>query len=189
MPLTDVAIRKFKPRDKAYKEADGGGLYVFVTPNGARSFRWKYQFEGREKVMTFGLYPDVKLADAREMHQSARAELRKGRDPGRRDAKRDDGITFEEVARDWHKRQAPRWSVHHAADVLRSLEREVFPSIGGTPIAVLGAREMLTALRGVEDRGAIETAHRIRQRAAAVFAFAIPAVSPTTTQPRPSRRR
>ena len=163
MLLTDVAIRKLKPRDKAYKVADGGGLYVFVTTAGARSFRWNYRVARRAKTLTFGLYPDVKLVEARAQAQAARAKLRNGEDPGQR-ASQLEGITFEEVARDWHRRKAAPWSSHHASDVLTSLEREVFGSIGAKPINTVTTADVLGALRKVEDRGAIETAHRVRQR-------------------------
>lgn len=172
MPLTDLAIKKLKPRDKPYKAADAHGLYLYVTTSDSRSWRMKYRFANKEKLLTFGLYPEVKLAEARERMQKARAELRQGLDPGRRSAVVE-GVRFEEVARDWHKCKASPWSDRHADDVLTSLAREVFPSIGARPINAVTTADVAATLRKIETRGAIETAHRIRQRIEAVFAFAI----------------
>ena len=172
MALTDLAIRKLRPRDKAYKIADGHRLYLRVTPSDSRSWRMKYRFGDKEKLFTFGLYPEVKLSEARERTQKARAELRLGRDPGQR-LLDDDGVSFEEVARDWHERKALPWSERHADDVLTSLAREVFPGIGAKPINAVTIADVSVTLRKVEARGAIETAHRLRQRVEAVFAFAI----------------
>ena len=114
----------------------------------------------------------MKLAQARERADKARIELGQGRDPGKPHVA-NDGISFEEVARDWHNRKGSAWCARHSDDVLTSLAREVFPSIGATPINAITTAHVATTLRKVEDRGAIETAHRVRQRIEAVFAFAI----------------
>jgi integrase len=170
MPLTDVTIRRAEPGEKPYKLADSGGLYLFVSPTGAKSFRWKYRVDGREKVLTFGLYPEVKLAEARDKRDEARRQLRDGIDPG---ARREAAATFETLARAWHKREASRWAARHSADVLGSLEAEVFPALGALPVDRISIRDVRRCLGVIEDRGAIETAHRVRQRMDAVFRYAI----------------
>lgn len=170
MALTDVAIRKAAPAEKPYKLSDGRGLYLLVTAKGAKSWRFKYRFGGKELLLTFGLYPEVKLAEARERTDDARAALRAGRDPG---AKVASAEPFETIARDWHGRNRKRWSPHHGDDVLGSLEAEVFPAFGSTPINEVTVADVARALRKVEKRGAVETAHRVRQRIDAVFAYGI----------------
>lgn len=177
MPLTDAKVRRADPAEKPYKLADGGGLYLFVTPTGAKSWRMKYRIGGKEKRLTFGLYPEVSLSEARAERDEARRRIRGGADPAkdRAMAKLQHGgaATFESVARDWHQRESPRWAPVHAGDVLRSFERDVFPQIGDLPITEIDAPLLLRTLRKVEDRGAIETAKRLRQRMSAVFVDAI----------------
>ena len=133
--LTDAEVRAAKPRLTAYKLTDGGGLHLFVTPTGSRIWRYRYEVGGREKLLTIGPYPEVSLAEARAERVKARGQLRAALDPAleRRKARfaaNDGRFTFEVVARDWHGRQLPAWTARHAADVLGSLEGDVFPQIG-----------------------------------------------------------
>lgn len=175
MALTAAEVRNARPGEKAYKLADGGGLFLFVSTAGARSWRMKYRFAGREKLLTFGLFPEVTLAEARERRDDARRLLRQDRDPGaerartRRDAEHAAANTFEAAARAWHEAERARWSGHQAQLVLRALERDVFKDLGRQPIASITGPEILTVLRKVEARGAIETAKRIRGYVSAVF--------------------
>lgn len=181
--LTDTAIRKAKPTDKAYKLSDGKGLHLFVTPAGGKHWRMRYEIEGREKVLTFGPYPEVTLADARTKRDEARAVLRDGRDPGvakKLKAITDKATTFEVLAREWHGLNLPQWTDRHGADVLHSLERDVFPDLGGVPINDITAPMVLATLRKIEARPAIETAKRVRQRMSAVFVYAIASGRGTT---------
>jgi integrase len=177
--LNDVKARHAKPRDKDYKLADSGGLYLFVTRTGFKSWRMKYRFAGKEKRLTFGAYPEVPLAEARERRDSARRLLRDHRDPKvemlrrRAAAYADHEATFEAIARKWHATQEARWTPIHAADVLRSLERDVFPALGSLPIREVDVPLVLATLRLVEARGSLETAKRLRQRISAVFVQAI----------------
>lgn len=139
----------------------------------------KYRFAGREKRLTFGPYPEVSLAEAREKRDRAKRLLRDGRDPAIEEMKRklaaaaDHQATFESVSRRWHHMHRPRWTPIHASDVLRSLEREVFPAIGSIPIRQLDAPLVLAVLRKIETRGSLETAKRVRQRMSAIFVHAI----------------
>jgi integrase len=177
--LTDLKAKKAAPQDKDYKLTDSGGLYLYVTTKGYKSWRFKYRFGGKEKRLTFGPYPEVPLIEARDRRDAARRELREGRDPMVAARKRqllrsgDEIATFESVARRWHKIQTPRWAPIHAADVIRSLERDVFPAIGSLPIQEIDVQLTLVALRQIEQRGSLETAKRIRQRMSAVFVFGI----------------
>jgi integrase len=176
--LTDVQAKRAKPADKPYKLADGGGLFLLVAPTGSRSWRMKYRVGKKEKLLTFGLYPEVSLVAARAEREKAKAALREGRDPAvekkQAAAARTIGAsnTFEACARAWHELNKPRWSEVHAGNVIDSLENDLFPAIGSLPIKDVTEALLLDALRKVERRGAIETAHRIRQRASDVFAYA-----------------
>jgi integrase len=177
--LTDLRARQAKPRDRDYKLADSGGLYLFVTAKGFRSWRMKYRFAGKEKRLTFDPYPEVPLSEARERRDEAKRLLRELRDPATEQMKRrlaaaiDHEATFETIARRWHKMHSPRWTPVHRSDVIRSLEREIFPTLGCIPISQLDAPLVLAALRKIEARGSLETAKRVRQRMSAVFVHAI----------------
>lgn len=173
MPLTDVAIRKANTKEKAYKLSDSHGLFLFIAPSGTKSWRLKYRFDGKEKLLTFGRYPHIKLVEAREHAHQARAVLRSGRDPAKATALPVQTTTFEQVARDWHRIQSTSWSAHHRVDVLKSLEREVFDPIGDQAINAVSVADVLAVLRVIEKRGAIETAHRVRQRIESIYGFAI----------------
>jgi integrase len=177
--LTDTAIRKAKPGIRGYKLADTHGLHVFVSPAGGKSWRFRYEFAGKEKLLTLGQYPVMGLSDARVARDEAKAILREGRDPSIAKKQRklssvqQSGETFEVIARDWHKTNRSRWSEIHASDILRSLERDVFPAIGQYPVREVTVPNVLAALRPIEERDSKETARRIRQRMESVFAFAI----------------
>lgn len=177
--LTDVQIRKAKGAEKPYKMQDGGGLHLYVTPSGTKSWRYRYEFQGKEKSLSIGQYPAVSLSDARSTRDSAREAVRTGRDPSllKKQAKlhvvATSQETFEVVAREWHGLMKGTWAVGHAQRVLGSLEESIFPEIGPLPIREINAPVVLAALRKVEARGAVDTAHRIRQRVSAVFVYAI----------------
>jgi integrase len=177
MALTDAAARKAKPGETDYKLADGGGLYLYVTRNGAKSWRMKYRFAGKEKRLTFGLYPEVSLVEARDRRDAARRLLRDHIDPAlermklRASATASSEMTFEKVARAWHKAQEARWSPVHRWQTLRAFERDVFPYIGALPVRDIDGPMVLTMLRRIEARGAIDTAKRIRQHVSGVFVF------------------
>lgn len=175
--LTDVKARKAAPAEKDYKLTDERGLFLLVRPNGSKLWRMKYRIAGKEKLLSFGAYPEVTLAEARERRDAARLQLRDGEDPAAEKRRAREGAgsahAFESVAREWHGLQKGRWVPVHADDVLRSLERDVFPKLGRRPIAELEAHEILDLLRRIEKRGSIETAKRLRQRMSAVFVLAI----------------
>jgi integrase len=179
MPLTDVTCRNGKPEEKAYKLSDEKGLYLFIRPNGSKSWRLKYRFIGTEKTLSIGLYPDVSLADARAARDSARKQLANNIDPGlakqisKRNAKDAAENSFEKIAREWCIKFSSKWTPSHGERILQGLEKDIFPWIGKRPIAEINAPELLTVLRRMENRGAIETAHRTLQNCGRIFRYVI----------------
>jgi integrase len=179
MPLTDVTVRTAKPRDKTYKLFDSGGLYVELTPAGGKRWRWKYRVAGREKLLSMGVYPDVTLAAARARRDDARKLLASGVDPSvhRQAAKVAQAETaansFEVVAREWFLKHQSGWVESHSSRVIARMEMDVFPYIGSRPIAEITPPELLKVLRRIEERGALETAHRARTSCGQVFRYAI----------------
>lgn len=175
MSLSDTAIRKVKPTDKAFKLADEKGLFLLVTPAGGKLWRMKYRFAGKEKLLSFGKYPDVPLIRAREKRDTAREQLADGIDPGehRKTAKAAGAErasnSFEVVAREWFAKFEPTWAVNHSGRIIVRFERDIFPWIGGRPIADITAPELLAIVRRIENRGALETAHRALGNCGQVF--------------------
>lgn len=178
MSLTVVAARNAKPRERSYKLAAGSGLYLEVLPTGARYWRLKYRYGGKEKRLALGVFPEVSLAAARNDADKARALLRDGHDPGakRKAAKLAQrvasGNTFEAVGREWLSKQS-----HMAPATFEkakwTLETHAFPWLGVRPIAAITPPELLAVLRRVESRGKLETAQRLQQRCGQVFRYAI----------------
>jgi integrase len=177
MPLTDTIIRSAKPRAKAIKIFDGGGLYLEISPAGGKWWRWKYRFGGKEKRLSLGVYPDVSLKSSREKRDAARKQLAAGIDPGeaRKAAKLTQAglASFEAIAREWHVKFSSGWVASHGDRVLRRLERDIFPWIGKRPISEIKAPELLVVLRRIESRGALETTHRAMQNCGQVFRYAV----------------
>ena len=179
MPLTDVTVRTAKPRDRTYKLSDSGGLYVEITPAGGKRWRWKYRIEGREKLLSMGVYPDVPLVAARGRRDDARKLLASGVDPSvhRQAAKaaqaESAANSFEVIAREWFVKHQSGWAESHSSKLLTRLEKDVFPYIGSRPISEITAPELLKTLRRIEERGALETAHKARFSCGQVFRYAI----------------
>lgn len=172
--LTNAQVRSARPKGRAYKLSDGQGLHLYVAPTGLRSWRIRFRIDGREQLLTIGQFPDIDLSAAREAAAAARDALRAGRDPrAERAARVEVDRTFATVARAWHAHWRSSWTDVHAGDVLTSLERDVFPAIGGHDVDDIGVGDIRDLLRVIEARGAIETARRVRQRIGKVFGFAI----------------
>ncbi|WP_371767196.1 tyrosine-type recombinase/integrase [Massilia sp.] len=179
-PLTDTAIRNAKPREKTYTLGDGEGMYLEVMPNGQRFWRMAYrQPNGKKNRLTFGKYPEVSLAEARDKRLAARKLMAQGIDPGlaRREekhAKEKAALnTFEAVARAWLARTAADRAASTQEKNTAWLERNIFPAIGALPISTIKPWDVLSALRVIEKRGAIESAHKIKQLCGQVFRFAV----------------
>ncbi len=175
MPLTDTAIRNAKPGPKTKRLFDGGGLYLEISSTGSKLWRLKYRIAKREKRLAFGIYPEVSLKDARMKRDDARKLLATGVDPNaqRKAIEFHNASTLEAVAREWFAKFSPSWSADHAERVIRRFERDIFPWMGARPIGEITAPELLTALRRVENRGVIETAHRVLQNCSQVFRYAV----------------
>ena len=177
--LTDTAIRTAKPTEKPRKLFDGGGLYLELSPTGGKWWRLKYRYGGKEKRLSMGVYPDVSLKDARDRRDEARKLLATGTDPSdnrkaTKSARADRAAnSFEVVAREWFANYSPNWAATHSDRIIARFERDVFPWLGGRPVAEITAPEILTTVRKIETRGALETAHRALSTCGQVFRYAV----------------
>jgi len=178
MALTDTAIRNAKPREKQYKLSDEKGMYVLAKKAG-KYFRLDYRFGGKRKTLALGVYPDVKLQEAREKRDEARKLIANGVDPAhmRKATKamqvEQTANNFEAVAREWFGKHSPNWAEGHAKKIIRRFELYIFPWLGSRPIAEITPPELLSVLRRPESRGILETAHRAQQNCGQVFRYAI----------------
>ncbi|GAA0555172.1 integrase [Rhizomicrobium palustre] len=179
MPLTDAACKGARPKDKPYKKADGGGLYLEVAPNGGRYWRLKYRFLGKEKRLACGVYPETSLAEAREKRAVAKKMLAEGIDPSsakqdrRQLAEINAANTFEAVAREWHERNREKWTPAYAVEILHRLEMDIFPVIGQRPVSDISPLVVLNTLKKIENRGAGEMARRAGQYCGQIFRYAV----------------
>lgn len=179
MPLTDIALKAAKPTEKSQRLFDGAGLYLEISPSGGKWWRFKYRFDGKEKRLSLGVYPDVTLRDARERRDEMRRLIANGVDPGvnrkiQKAAKLERSAnSFEAIAREWYAKHSPGWADTHSSKIIRRLEKDVFPWIGGRPIAEISAPEILSVLRRIEGRGTLDTAHRAGGNCSQVFRYAI----------------
>jgi len=177
MPLTDSAVRNAKPyinakgvkTSKAYKIADGGGLYLEVTIKGAKYWRLRYRFNGKQKLLSIGVYPEISLKIARVKRGEAKIQLSQGIDPSElkkitKQTKNLEG--FEHVAREWYIKHKPNWTENHAKKLIDRW-------LGNRPTNEITPPELLTVLRRVESRGALDTAHRVMQTCGQVFRYAV----------------
>lgn len=177
--LTVLECKNAKPAEKPYRLSDGMGMYLEVTPTGAKYWRLKYRFAGKEKRLALGVFPEVSPADARTARDKARKLLAEDIDPGElrkiNKVMRHDRAenSFEAVAREWFAKFSPNWAKGHAEKIIQRLERDVFPWLGGRPIGEIKAAELLAVLRRIENRGVLETAHRAKQNCGQVFRYAV----------------
>lgn len=201
LPLTDREISSAKPKEKQYALFDGKGLLLLVMPQGGKLWRFKYSFSGKQRLLSMGPYPEVSLANARERRDAARKQIVNGIDPGaaRKAQKQvitDATETFEVIAREWHSKFSPNLSTGHATKLMSALQRDLFPWLGLRPIKDLKAFELLKTLRRIEERGALETAHRMRGLLGQIFRYAVatgraerdPAVDLRGALPQPNER-
>jgi integrase len=178
MALKDLEIRKAKPQAKPYKLSDEKGLFLLVHPNGSRYWRQKYRFDGKEKLLSHGSYPEVSLSDARERRDNARKMLASGVDPGEHQkAKKAARVesaanSFEVIAREWFGKFSPNWAETHSQKIIRRLEADVFPWIGNQPVNEIKAMEILAVVSRIHKRGALDTAHRAKQNIGQVMRYA-----------------
>ncbi len=177
--LTATKINAAKPGTKGYKLADGLGLHVYVSPAGGKLWRFKFRFDGKEGLLSFGTYPEISIVEAREKRDAARKLLRDGIDP--REPKRAmktaaaQSVAFEAVAREWHQKFRDQWSESYATEIVERLELDVFPWIGTNAIRELSNRPpvILELLQRIESRGARETLRKIKIIMSSIFRYAI----------------
>lgn len=180
MGLTDTFIRQVKHSGAAAgdKHTDGQGLFLLVTAVG-KYWRLSYRFGGKQKTLALGVYPAVSLAKARKRRDEARERLADGIDPGqaKRDVRQAQAVaathTFEAVARQWLKKTVANRAASTQEKVTTWLEKDVFPSIGSRPISAIGPRDVLATVQKMEARGAIDSAHRVKQICGQVFRYAV----------------
>lgn len=188
MALTELQIKNLKPADKLQKLSDSGGLQLLVHPNGSKYWRLAYRFDGKQKVMALGVYPAVTLAQARIKRDEAKTILSNGKDPGEHVTKKakkavivqaqaaqqiaEDRL-FENVAIEWHSKHAPNWKKSHSDKVIGRLKADVFPWIGKRPMNEINPPELLSVIRRIEARGALETAHRVLANCGQIWRYGV----------------
>lgn len=175
MKLTDIQIKRIKRGAKPHKVSDGGGLFLWVTPSGGKIWRWTYRHEGKEKLMSFGGYPDVSLSLARERHADARKLLASGVDPmvQRKAEKSAAENSFQSVSLLWLEHWRHGKSPRHADYVKRRIEADILPSLGARPIAEIEAPELVAMTKAIEKRGARDIAKRALETTGQIFRYAI----------------
>src|SRR5574340_289707 len=179
MALTELEIKKAKPEAKPYKMADGGGMYLFIHANGGKYWRMDYRFAGKRKTLAIGVYPDVPLTKARERREEARKLLVNDTDPSAvKQVRKTVTVelaqnSFEIIAREWFDRHKANWRDNHSSKIIARLEKDVFPWIGDKPIGEIIPPTLLAAIRRIEARGALETAHRALACCGQVFRYAV----------------
>lgn len=177
--LTDTIIQSILPAARPIKKADGGGLNICVLPNGRREWRLSYRFDYKQKSITGGDYPLMSIDRARVWREEMKAVLSAGNDPAdiKRQRKYEDQAertTFRQLAQEWMLAKRPGWSERYAGVIERRLEADIFPTIGKLPVRSILPRDMLNALKTIEDRSAFEMAHRVRAYCSEIFRFGIP---------------
>jgi integrase len=166
--LSDLVVRRAKAGPKPYRLADSGGLALFVSAAGSKSWQLRHRVEGREQIETLGRYPEMSLLEARIAQDAFKKARRLGTVQVVEAAR-----SFEDVAREWHRVQAPRWAERHARKTLESLVADAFPAFGSDPIDRIKPPAVLKMIRQIEARDAPEHARKVLQRVSAVFVYAI----------------
>ncbi|HGE8464737.1 tyrosine-type recombinase/integrase [Serratia nevei] len=179
MPLNDMQIRRAKPEAKTYTLGDGQGLSLLIEPNGSKSWRFRYRYAGKPKMISLGVYPTITLADARARRDDARKLVAEGKNPSevRKQQKLalqiESENAFEKIAREWHQLKSTKWSSGYASDIIEAFQNDIFPYMGARPVGEIKPLELLNVLRKIENRGALEKMRNVRQRCSEVFRYAI----------------
>lgn len=174
-----MQIRRAKPEAKAYTLGDGLGLSLLIEPNGSKSWRFRYRYAGKPKMISLGVYPTITLADARSRRDEARKLVAEGKNPSevRKEQKialqTESESAFEKIATEWHQMKSAKWSEGYAADIMEAFQNDIFPYVGLRPVSEIKPLELLNVLRKIEKRGALEKMRKVRQRCSEVFRYAI----------------
>ena len=169
--LNDAHLRSIRPTDRPQKFSDSGGLHLLVKPNGGKYWRYSYRVNGKQKTLALGVYPDVRLAEARDRHMEARRQLGRGIDPSAK--KLASELTFEVIARQWYAHWATDRNARHAGYVLKRLEADVFPEIGSQPVSEIPTSAFRDAVKKIEARGALDIAKRVLQTCGQIMRYAV----------------
>lgn len=179
MKLTDLQCKSAKPKEKPYKLSDGGGMFLDVRPSGSKYWRLKYRIYGKEKLLAIGVYPEVSLADARGKRMDARRLISDNVDPSLEKKKKkalakiNSENNFRAIAEEWFENRRTRWTENYALDIWKRLETDVLPSLGNYPVTDIKAPLILSVIRKIESRGAVEVAKRQLQKCGEIFRYAI----------------
>jgi len=179
MALTAVACKQAQPAEKPYKLYDAQGLYLLINPTGTKYWRYKYRWQGKEKALSLGVYPETSLSDARNQLLQARASVKSGEDPAevRKQARRQHAIelgeSFEAVAWEWYENRLAEASESHRGRSKRLIQNDLLPFLGKQPIASIKAPDLLEVIRRIEARGSLDMADRARQAASLIFRYGI----------------
>lgn len=174
-----MQIRRAKPEAKAYTLGDGLGLSLLIEPNGSKSWRFRYRYGGKPKMISLGVYPTITLADARSRRDEARKLVAEGKNPSevRKEQKlalqTESENAFEKIAREWHQMKSAKWSAGYASDIMEAFQNDIFPYVGTRPVGEIKPLELLNVLRKIEKRRALEKMRKVRQRCSEVFRYAI----------------
>ncbi|WP_387467488.1 tyrosine-type recombinase/integrase [Photorhabdus sp. RM323S] len=177
--LTVKQISAAKPKDKAYRMADAGGLFIFIPPTGKKIWRMRYRFDGKEKTLVIGPYPEISITEARAKQSEAKVKLLTGIDPSeqkqiiKKSEKIDNADSFSDIFSEWHSHKSKVWSIGYADDIKRMFEDDILPIIGHMEMEEVEPMILLKVIRLFEDRGAMERADRARRRCGEVFKYAI----------------
>ena len=183
--LTKLSIKQAKPKGKQYKLTNGQGIYLRVYPNGSKYWQLQYWFEGKQKILSLGVWPDVSLTEARDERFEAKKKIKVGIDPNdkRKESleaqkiyfekeKERETTTFRIIAEEWLSRQSVLWTERHSRGVQNSLKFHVLPDLGEIPIADISTQDVIAILRKIEADGKFETCYRLRQKIEAIFSYA-----------------
>lgn len=179
MAITNIQCKQAPAKDKPYKLAAGGGLYLLVQPNGQKYWRYKYRFNGKEKTMALGVYPEVTLAKATAGHQAARGVLAGGQDPmmAKKTQERADKLShdtsFKVIAKEWYQSQVSGWSSDHADRASGLFENHIYPDLADRPIAQVTPLEVLDVIRKMEAKGLGESCYKALAQISNVCMYAV----------------
>lgn len=179
MLLSDTKIRNSKPKQKSYSLNDGEGLKLIVRPNGSKTWQYRYRYAEREKTISFGKYPSVRLIDARDKKIEAQRQLRENIDPSTAKKKEKllaafrENNSFYEVAKEWREKNRDSWTLGYDKDTWNRLRNHVFPSLGKRPIGEILPLELLAAIKKIEARGKTDMSHRVLRICSSVYDYAV----------------
>lgn len=174
-PLTDTQVKNARAKDKDYKLSDGGGMYIIVRPNGSKWWRLNYRFNDKQKTLSLGVYPEVSLAEARELREDYRRLLKDGIDPSstRQEARDSNIITFREIANEWFVLNEPRLSRSYVQSVTGYLANHINPYIGDRDISTLYSSDIVSLAKIMEQKEILETLRRVLNLLSSIFKYAV----------------